>query len=59
VPAPDLDELAADLVAGDSFLGDLAPDEGAVARLDAGDRALVLRMVVALPTSRLTVGTIW
>lgn len=59
VPAPDIDELAADLVAGYSFLGDLSPDESTVARLDAGDRALVLRMLAALPTCRLTAGTIW
>ena len=59
MPAPDLGELAADLVVGCSFLADLAADELTVARPDAGDRALVLKMVAELPNSRLAAGTVW
>jgi predicted nucleotidyltransferase component of viral defense system len=59
VPVPDLDSLAADLVAGYGFLEHLDPDEAVVARLNGGDRALVLRMVADLPTSRLAAGTVW
>lgn len=59
VPVPDLDDLAADLVAGYGFLRDLSSDEAAIARLDAGDRTQVLRMVAELPTSRLAAGMIW
>jgi len=59
VPAPDLNQLAADLNAGYRFLGDLTPDEQTVARLNAGDRSLVLQMLANLPTSRLTTATVW
>lgn len=59
VPAPDLDELAADLVSGYGFLGHLDHDEAVVARLNGADRALVLRMVAEMPTSRLGTGTVW
>lgn len=54
VPAPDLDELAADLVAGYEFLRGLDPDEQAVASISAADRGLVLRMLADLPGGRLT-----
>lgn len=59
VPTPDLDELAADLVAGYRSLGDLDDEEMAIAQLDATDRTRVLRMLADLPDSRLTSGTVW
>jgi len=59
VPAPNLDELATDLINGYRFLGALDPDEVQVARIDGGDRALVLRMLTELPTTRLHTGAIW
>ena len=58
VPAPDLEELAKDLVAGYGFLSKLDEEEAVVARVNAADRALVLRMVADLPTSRLLSGTV-
>ena len=54
VPPPDLGLLAADLRAGYAFLAELDDDERTVATLSASDRPLVLQMVAALPSSRLT-----
>lgn len=59
MPTPDLDELAADLVAGYGSLGDLDDEEMAIAQLDATDSTRVLRMLADLPDSRLTSGTVW
>ncbi|MDU0314107.1 hypothetical protein RKE38_10460 [Phycicoccus sp. M110.8] len=59
VPAPDLDDLAADLAAGFAFLGDLDPHERKAAAIDGADRALVLRMLAELPGERLPFGSCW
>lgn len=59
VAAPDLDDLAADLVRGYEFLRDLEPSERQVARLDGSDRPLVLAMLATLPTARLPAGSCW
>ena len=53
VPAPDLNDLAEQLVSGYSFLNNLDADEQRVAESDAGDRTLVLRLLGNLPGHRL------
>jgi len=59
VPAPDLDELAADLRAGFAFLREVDPDEARVAAAVASDRDLALRMLAELPGHRLAAGSCW
>jgi predicted nucleotidyltransferase component of viral defense system len=53
VPAPDLDELARDMVDGYEFLRALDDDERTVARSLPADRSLVLHMLAELPGARL------
>ncbi|TGJ94662.1 hypothetical protein DLJ96_18525 [Actinotalea fermentans ATCC 43279 = JCM 9966 = DSM 3133] len=59
VPAPKLDELAADLVKGYGSLRDLDADEMVIAQLDATERPRVLRMLADLPGTRLSRSSVW
>lgn len=52
-PPPNLDDLGRDLVDRYRWLGDLDRDELRVARGQAGDRRLVLRMLADLPGARM------